>query len=97
MHQNALHARHILRSVLGGITALLLARLVLRLFAARPDNPIFAAVFAITAPPRALAALDAGQPHFGAVLEFSTLALIVVLLVGTLLLRRIWQHNQRSR
>ena len=32
---------------------LLLARLVLRLFAARPDNPIFAALFAITTPLRA--------------------------------------------
>jgi YggT family protein len=97
MHQNALHARHIIGSVLGGVTALLLARLVLRLFAARPDNPIFATVFAITTPPRALAVLDAGQPHFGAMLEFSTLALIIVLLAAVLLLRRTWQHNQRSR
>ena len=87
MHQNALRARHIIAYVLGGITALLLARLVLRLVAARPDNPIFAAVFAITTPPHALAALDAGQPRFGAVLEFSTLALIVILLVAGLLLR----------
>jgi len=91
MHQNALHARHIIAYILGGITALLLARLVLRLVAARPDNPIFAALLAITTPPRALAALDAGQPRFGAVLEFSTLALIVILLVAGLLLRRIWQ------
>jgi len=91
MHQNALHARHIIAYILGGITALLLARFVLRLVAARPDNPIFAALFAITTPPRALAALDAGQPRFGAVLEFSTLALIVILLVAGLLLRRIWQ------
>jgi len=91
MHQNALHARHIIAYILGSITALLLARLVLRLVAARPDNPIFAALFAITTPPRALAALDAGQPRFGAVLEFSTLALIAILLVAGLLLRRIWQ------
>jgi uncharacterized protein YggT (Ycf19 family) len=93
MHQNTLHARHIIGYILGGITALLLARLVLRLFAARPDNPIFAAVFAITTPPRALAVLDAGQPRFGAVLEFSTLALIAILLVAGLLLRRIRQSR----
>ena len=93
MHQNALHARHIIAYILGGITALLLARLVLRLVAARPDNPIFAALFAITTPPRILATLDAGQPRFGAVLEFSTLALIVILLVAGLLLRRTWQSR----
>jgi len=93
MHQNALHARHIIAYILGGITALLLARFVLRLVAARPDNPIFAAVFAITTPPCVLAALDAGQPRFGAVLEFSTLALIVILLVAGLLLRRTWQSR----
>ena len=94
MHQNALHARHIIAYVLGGITAILLARLVLRLVAARPDNPIFTAFFAITTPPRVLAALDAGQPRFGAVLEFSTLALIVLLLIAVLLLR-FWQRRLR--
>jgi YggT family protein len=96
MHQNALYARHIIAYVLGGLTALLLARLLLRLFAARPDNPIIAALFTISMPPRALAALDAGQPRFGAVLEFSTLALIVLLLVAGLLLRRFWQSRLRS-
>ena len=95
MHQNALHARHIIAYVLGGFTAMLLARLVLRLFAARPDNPIFAALFAITMPPHVLAALDAGQPRFGAVLEFSTLTLIVLLLVAGLLLRRLWPGGLR--
>ena len=95
MYQNALHARHIIAYIMGGLTALLLARLVLRLFAARPDNPIFAALFAITTPLRAFAALDAGQPRFGAVLEFSTLALIVLLLVAGLLLRRLWQSRLR--
>ena len=90
MHQTALHARHNIAYILGGLTALLLVRLVLRLVAARPDNPIFAAVFTITTPPRALAGLDAGQPRFGAVLEFSTLTLIVLLLLAGLLLRRLW-------
>ena len=93
MHQNAFHARHIIAYMLGGLIALLLARLVLRLLAARPDNPIFAALLTITAPPRALAALDAAQPRFGAVLEFSTLALIVLLLIAGLLLRRLWQSR----
>jgi len=92
MHQNALRVRRMAAYLLGGITALLLARLVLRLVAARPDNPIFAAVFAITAPP-VLAALDAGQPSFGAVLEFSTLALIVLLVLAALLLRRFWPSH----
>jgi hypothetical protein len=93
MHQNALRARHIIGFILGGIIALLLARLVLKICAARPDNPVFAAVFAITTPPRALALLDAGQPRFGAVLEFSTLALIAILLIAGLLLRRLWQSG----
>jgi uncharacterized protein YggT (Ycf19 family) len=64
----------------GALWALLLARLVLRLFAARPDNAFVAALYAFTKPLMApLAALDASQPRFGAVLELSTLALVVVL------------------
>jgi len=93
MHQNALRLRHIITLILGGLAALLLARLVLRLVAARPDNPVFAALFAITTPPHALAALDAGQPRFGAVLEFSTLALIVLLLLVLALLRQIGRRR----
>ena len=89
MHQNALALRHILAYALGGIMALLLARVLLKLFAARPDNIIVAALFAITRPLPLLATLDAGQPRFGAVLEFSTLALIVLLLAAALLLR-VW-------
>jgi hypothetical protein len=94
MHQNALRARHIIAYVLGGVIAILLARLVLRLVAARPDNPVFAAFFALT-PPYALAVLDMGQPRFGAVLEFSTLALIVILLAFGLLFRRFWRGQLR--
>jgi YggT family protein len=90
MHQNTGLVRHIVAYLLGAVVALLLARLVLRLFAARPDNPIVAALFAITAPPPVLAALDAAQPRFGAVLEFSTLALIGLVLAISFLLRRIW-------
>jgi hypothetical protein len=91
MHQKVPPVRRIVGCILGGLVALLLARLVLKLVAARPDNPVFAALFAITTPPRLLSALDAGQPRFGAVLEFSTLALIVLLLAAGLLLRRLWR------
>jgi hypothetical protein len=95
MHQNLLNLRHIVACLLGGITALLLARILLRLFAARPENPVIAALFAITTPPPAVVILDAGQPRFGAVLELSTLALVVLLLAAGLLLR-IWQGRWRS-
>ncbi len=72
----------IISAAAGALAALLLTRLVLQLFAARPDNSIFAAVRAITAPLLApLAGLDAGQPHFGAVLEWSTLALLLLMIV----------------
>jgi hypothetical protein len=90
MHQNTRLVRHIVAYVLGAAVALLLVRLVLKLFAARPGNPIVAALFTVTTPPPFLAALDAGQPRFGAVLEFSTLALIVLVLAIGFLLRRIW-------
>ena len=72
----------VLRCVLGATTVLLLGRLVLKLFAARPDNSVFAALFVLTGPLRApFAVLDAGQPRFGSTLELSTLALCVLLAV----------------
>lgn len=65
--------------VTGGLMALLVARLVARLLAARPDNPAFQVLYALTEwlvwP---LRFLDAGQPRFGAVLELSTLATLAV-------------------
>jgi uncharacterized protein YggT (Ycf19 family) len=80
-----MNLRHILTYFLGGLGALLLARLLLSLLAARPDNPAFKALFGLTAPLVApLQFLDAGQPRFGAVLELSTLALIVLLMVVAL-------------
>lgn len=77
----------------GALEALLLARLVARLLAARPDNPAIAALYALTGPLLApLAALDYDQPPFGAALEFSTMAmatLVPLLAYGAwLLLRR---------
>jgi hypothetical protein len=71
--------RHIVAYIIGGVEGLLLARLVLRLFAARPDNPFVHIFLDATAPLLApLAFLDAGQPHYGAMLEISTLALIAL-------------------
>lgn len=72
--------------IVGIIEALLLARLTMRLFASRPDNPAYALLLNLTAPLRApFAFLDAQQPAFGAVLEFSTLvAALLTLLLGYL-------------
>ena len=81
--------------LLGAAAALLAARLVLRLFAARPDNPAFAALFALTAPLAApFAALDTGQPHFGATLEFSTVAALLILIVLIAILRGLRHREQ---
>jgi uncharacterized protein YggT (Ycf19 family) len=68
--------------VLGGVLALLVARLLLRLLAARPDNLGVTSIYRLTQPlVQPLQMLDAGQPRFGASLELSTLTLVLVLLV----------------
>ena len=86
--------RPIVAYVVGGLDALLLARLVLRLFAARPANPFVQALLAVTAPLVApLAFLDANQPRFGAVLEFSTLVCILLLFIVGMV---IWHVVGRS-
>lgn len=72
---------------LAGVGETLLAvRLLARLLAARPDNPAIQVLYALTNPPVALLrVLDSGQPRFGAVLELSTLALLLLVpLVGYL-------------
>lgn len=78
---------HLLPPLVGLLETLLLARLLARLFAARPDNPAMQVLYLLTAPlVQPLRGLDAGQPLYGAVLEVSTLALLVALpLVGLLL------------
>ncbi len=81
-----IHAGTLLRAALTTLVALgetlLLLRLLAHLLAARPDNPAVALLNRATAPLVApLAFLDVGQPRFGAVLELSTLTL-VLLLVG---------------
>lgn len=74
----------------GGVEALLLVRLLARLLAARPDNPAFAVLYLATGPLVApLAALDQGQRRFGAVLEFSTLS-IAILVPAIMYLLWIW-------
>ncbi|WP_129632411.1 YggT family protein [Candidatus Oscillochloris fontis] len=66
--------RHPFLFLLGAIEGLLLARLVARLLAARPDSPAFNLLFNLTTPLVApLELLDQYQPRFGAVLELSTL------------------------
>ncbi len=63
----------------GAAEALLLARLLLRLLAARPDNPAFALIYGLSGPLVApLAPLDRGQPPFGASLEISTIIMAIV-------------------
>ncbi|NOK73760.1 MAG: hypothetical protein GFH24_608298n67 [Chloroflexi bacterium AL-N5] len=62
------------------VETLLIIRFVLRLLAARPDHPVVSSVYAITTPLiQPFAALDSGQPQFGAMLELSTLVLILVI------------------
>lgn len=85
--------RPIAVALLGAGAALLGARLLLRLLAARPDNPVLSVFFALTAPPGPLAALDRGQPRFGATLELSTLALMLVLLALAILLARLGERQ----
>lgn len=64
----------------GAVEALLLARLVARLLAARPDSPAVRILYGITGPLiTPLRALDYDQPPFGAALELSTLVLALIL------------------
>jgi hypothetical protein len=78
--------------LVGSIEALVLVRLVLQLFAARPDNLMVSIILSITNPLiTPLSILDTGQPHVGAILEFSTLAvclLIPILWIIVVRLRR---------
>lgn len=63
--------------VAGGVEAVLVARFVARLLAARPDHPVIQALYWSSAPliwP--LTPLDAQQPRFGAIMEISTLTMI---------------------
>jgi uncharacterized protein YggT (Ycf19 family) len=85
--------------IVGGIEALLLARLTARLFAARPEEPIIALLYQITGILTApLAMLDAAQPRFGAVLELSTLAsMLTVAVIGYVLHTAMLSVGQSNR
>jgi hypothetical protein len=88
MQPEQMRLRHIFAYVIGGAAGLLLARLVLRLFAARPDNLFMGVFLDATAPLIApLAFLDTGQPRYGATLEISTLALIALLALAGVAIR----------
>lgn len=82
--------------VIGVMEGVLIARFVLRLFAARPDNPVVQAVYGVTQPLVApLRSLDAGQPQYGASLEFATLVLLLALPLITVLMWR-WSRGLLS-
>jgi uncharacterized protein YggT (Ycf19 family) len=80
----------------GALEALLLARLLARLLAARPDNPAVQALYLLTDPlVFPLRQLDAQQPQFGAVFELSTLALaLLVPLIGFVLWRFVTPYHR---
>jgi hypothetical protein len=80
----------------GAAEALLLARLLARLLAARPDSPAFATLYLVTWPLVApLAALDYPQRQFGAVLEIATL--VMAILVPTIAyLLWIWRATRSA-
>ncbi|GAC1642716.1 MAG: hypothetical protein NVS4B8_12120 [Herpetosiphon sp.] len=72
----------IMQRWLGGLAGVLLVRLVLLLFAARPSNPVVAVWLTLSAPlvwPWTLLDRWAGQPRFGARLELGTLAVLVII------------------
>lgn len=67
----------------GIVETLLFIRLVARLLAARHSHPVIHLLYRITEPlTSVLSILDEGQPHFGAVLELSTLAFLVLIPVA---------------
>ena len=80
--------------IIGCIEALFVVRLLARLLAARPDNPMINALYTITQPliwPFIF--LDTEQPRFGVVLELSTLVLTIVM---PILGYTIWLIGHRS-
>ncbi len=80
MPARAVILAQLLAWVAGGAEALLLARLLARLLAARLDNPTFAGLYLVTWPlVSPFAALDHAQRQFGAVLEISTLTAAIFL------------------
>jgi uncharacterized protein YggT (Ycf19 family) len=94
--RHGLTAGYVIAWGTGAIEALLLARLLARLLAARPDNPAVQALYWLTDllvfP---LRWLDAQQPQFGAVFELSTLAMaLLVPLLGFALWRLMTPYHK---
>ncbi len=76
---------------------LLLLRLVAKLLAARPDNAVIQHLYRLTNPPaHALGFLDFHQPRFGAILELSTLALLILLPMAGYLLYSLFARPQKT-
>lgn len=70
----------------GALSGLLVARLVFKMLAARPDSPAVTWLYTLTGPLVApLAVLDRNQPRFGAVLELGTLATLMIVICLTVL------------
>lgn len=87
----------VVAALTGAYESLLLARLLARLLAARPDNPAIQALYALTDPLVGLLhPLDAQQPRFGAVLELSTLTLILLVPVFGYIVWRLSGRYGRS-
>jgi hypothetical protein len=84
--------------LVGTVEALLIGRLLAQLLAARPDNPAIGWLYALSDPLRApLALLDAGQPRWGARLEFSTLVMAgIVLMIGYAVWHVLAQQAKRA-
>lgn len=80
----------------GALGGLLTARLVLKVLAARPDNPAVMWLYTVTGPLiTPLTVLDRAQPRFGAVLELSTLVTLIILLSLTALVW-VWLGRKQS-
>jgi uncharacterized protein YggT (Ycf19 family) len=88
--------RPVMAWLTGAIEALLLARLLARLLAARPDNAAMQTLYQLTDPlVLPLRLFDRYQPRFGAVLELSTLTMLAVIpLVGYILWRVLPQGGE---
>ena len=86
IHQFPVNFALIIALAAGAIETLLLARLVARLLAARPDNPSIQLLYSLTGPLVApLAALNYAQPPFGAALELATLTMAMLVPLGAYL------------
>ncbi|WP_298401670.1 YggT family protein [uncultured Chloroflexus sp.] len=80
----------------GAISGLLIARLVLKVLAARPDSPTVSWLYTLTAPlVTPLAIIDRDQPRFGAVVEFATVATLIVVISVTAL-SWVWLGRRRQ-